>query len=129
LGPSQLAWALQQLAQHREPLSPDLAQHLLQPFVRRLKSGSSSEGAQPQAASMDWSCLTGREREVARLVAEGYTDREIAQQLSISEHTVKNHVKKCLAKTRSKNRAQLAALVAGLPTAMGAAKSVMHHRR
>ncbi len=36
--------------------------------------------------------LTGREERVVSLVAEGLTNREVAQQLSLSEHTVKNHL-------------------------------------
>ncbi|WP_243114497.1 LuxR C-terminal-related transcriptional regulator [Ethanoligenens harbinense] len=36
--------------------------------------------------------LTGRERDVANLLAGGYTNRRIAQMLYLSEGTVKNHV-------------------------------------
>ncbi len=41
--------------------------------------------------------LTPREREVADLVAEGLTDREIACHLGISERTVNTHVSRILA--------------------------------
>ncbi len=36
--------------------------------------------------------LSNREEEIARLVAEAFTNREIAEQLKISERTVKNHM-------------------------------------
>jgi DNA-binding NarL/FixJ family response regulator len=36
--------------------------------------------------------LTRREEEVVRLVAEGFSNREIAEQLNLSEHTVKNYL-------------------------------------
>src|SRR5205823_1488952 len=42
--------------------------------------------------------LTGREAEVARLVARGWTNREIAQELVISERTAENHVEHVLNK-------------------------------
>jgi len=42
-----------------------------------------------------------------RLVAKGYVNREIAEQLEISEHTVKNHLKNILQKLHVSNRVQL----------------------
>lgn len=39
--------------------------------------------------------LTKREEEVARLVAEGLTNREVAKRLGLSEHTVANYLFKC----------------------------------
>ena len=56
--------------------------------------------------------LTGREIEVLQLVAQGYTSREIGEQLFISENTVKNHVRNILDKLglHSRNEAVLYAL-------------------
>ena len=51
--------------------------------------------------------LTVREQEVAFLVARGLTNRQIAQELSISEHTVANHVRKILKKLGLRSRAQV----------------------
>jgi len=51
--------------------------------------------------------LTAREREVALLVARGLTNRRIALELSISEHTVANHVRKILKKLGLRSRAQV----------------------
>jgi len=48
--------------------------------------------------------LTPREMSVLRLIAAGKTDREIANELSLSVRTVGNHVKKILDKTDSPNR-------------------------
>ena len=51
--------------------------------------------------------LTAREQEVALLVARGLTNRRIALELSISEHTVANHVRKILKKLGLRSRAQV----------------------
>src|SRR5215207_540885 len=54
--------------------------------------------------------LTAREREVALLVRRKLTNRQIAKELSISEHTVANHVAKILKKLRLRSRAQISSL-------------------
>lgn len=53
--------------------------------------------------------VSHRERDVLRLLALGYTNLEISEKLSISEHTVKTHRKNVMTKTNSKNTAQLVA--------------------
>jgi DNA-binding NarL/FixJ family response regulator len=65
--------------------------------------------------------LTGRESEVVRLMAGGYSNREIAQALGTAEGTVKNHVSNILAKfgVRDRTRAVLKALETGLLRAPG----------
>ena len=53
--------------------------------------------------------VSHRERDVLRLLALGYSNAEISEKLSISEHTVKTHRKNVMTKTESKNTAQLVA--------------------
>ena len=55
--------------------------------------------------------LTRREREVALLVARGLTDRQIAEELSISANTANNHLASILRKLGIGSRAQIAAWV------------------
>ena len=55
--------------------------------------------------------LTRREREVAELVADGLTNRGIAQRLYLSERTAANHVQHILDKLGLANRSQIASLV------------------
>jgi DNA-binding NarL/FixJ family response regulator len=51
--------------------------------------------------------LTGREREVLRLIARGYTYKEIARELFISAKTVESHVSSVLRKLQLSTRHQL----------------------
>ncbi|HET6315694.1 MAG TPA: response regulator transcription factor, partial [Chloroflexota bacterium] len=53
--------------------------------------------------------LTGREQEVARLLARGLTNRQIAAELVISERTAANHVQRVMDKLGVHSRAQFAA--------------------
>lgn len=54
--------------------------------------------------------LTGRELEVLRLLAEGYSNQEMADRLSVSKRTVETHRQNLLAKTQTKNTAALVRL-------------------
>ena len=64
-----------------------------------MRSGSQTPG---HASHLDG--LTTRELEVLRLIGRGRSDREIATDLFISEHTAANHVRSILMKTQSANR-------------------------
>jgi DNA-binding CsgD family transcriptional regulator len=64
-----------------------------------------------------WSPLTAREFEVARLVAAGNTNRQIAAELFLSPKTVGSHVEHILTKLGVARRAEIAAWVAALPPA------------
>jgi DNA-binding NarL/FixJ family response regulator len=68
------------------------------------------------AATADAEPMTPREREVLRLLAAGYSNREIARALFIAEGTVKNHVSNILTKmaVRDRTRAVLKAAERGL---------------
>jgi DNA-binding CsgD family transcriptional regulator len=61
------------------------------------------------AAATEWG-LSGREQEVLQLVATGARNRAIAEELSISENTVKFHVARLLRKVGATTRSELAAL-------------------
>lgn len=55
--------------------------------------------------------LTEREQQVALLVAQGWTNAQIAVRLNISMQTAKNHLRATFAKTGARNRVQLTRLV------------------
>ncbi len=70
-------------------------------FVEQLASST----AESEPAPGD---LTPRELEVLRLIAQGLSNREIAQNLEISEKTVKTHVSNILGKLHLSDRTQAA---------------------
>ena len=86
-------------------LPPRLAARLLAEFARV----SSRPSASTPATGDDYA-LTAREQEVLDLIATGATDKEIAEKLSLSLHTVKSHVRSILSKTHAINRRQAAKL-------------------
>jgi DNA-binding CsgD family transcriptional regulator len=53
--------------------------------------------------------LSEREEEVARLVALGYTNKEVGRRLGVTEHTVKNHITHIVVKWRCLGRAAIGA--------------------
>jgi DNA-binding CsgD family transcriptional regulator len=75
--------------------------------------------------------ITKREREVIQLIAQGMTDREIANSLIISLRTAQNHVRHILDKTSMPNRAALVlyGLYHGLISLEDAYFSSLHQQR
>lgn len=92
--------AIEAIARGQPVLPQRLAHHLWTEFGRLLDS--ERELAPGQA-------LTDREWEVLRLVAAGYTNREVGERLSISTNTVKFHTRGILEKLHLRNRAQVIA--------------------
>jgi DNA-binding CsgD family transcriptional regulator len=81
-------------------------------FVERATALLPSE---PAATAREKSLLTGREREVARLVAHGRSNRDIADALSIGERTVETHVSHILGKLGFATRVEIAAWATASP--------------
>jgi DNA-binding CsgD family transcriptional regulator len=64
-------------------------------------------------AKTGWDSLTDSELRVVNLIAQGATNRDVATQLHLSLHTVKNHVRNAFAKLGINSRTQLAQLMRG----------------
>ena len=89
--------------------------NLIQPAAaERIARGLAGRPAIPAAELPE--PLTGRETEVLRLLAGGFSNREIGAALFVAEGTVKNHISSILAKlgVRDRTRAVLKALERGL---------------
>lgn len=88
---------------------------LAKPLATPLAAPLATAPAGPVARAGDaqsWAAeLTEREREVARAVAQGESNREIAGKLGITERTIKAHVGAVLSKLNIKSRLQLALIV------------------
>jgi NarL family two-component system response regulator LiaR len=98
VSPDDLVDAIRAVHHGETRLHPDIARKLMQQVSHMRTS--------PQEASINE--LTTREREVIRLVALGRNNREIAQELFISEKTVKSHISNLLGKLNLEHRTQLA---------------------
>ncbi|RKT86959.1 DNA-binding response regulator, NarL/FixJ family, contains REC and HTH domains [Saccharopolyspora antimicrobica] len=105
----QLARAVRTLADGGTLIAPSITDRLL----RAIQDGPAPVGAESPVAIQE---LTGRELEVLRLMAEGYSNREIAAALNLADGTVKNHVSTILLKLAARDRtnAVLRALHDGL---------------
>ena len=99
-----LATAITDVVENGAVVSPRIASKLFTVVQQMLRHRDLTASRKPT--------LTGREIEVLQLVAQGYTSREIGEQLFISENTVKNHVGNILDKLglHSRNEAVLFAL-------------------
>jgi len=96
-GPELIA-ALTRVADGDAVFSPRLAGFVLDAFANSPDTPSVDE---------DLDRLTQREREVLRLIARGYTYREVAAELFISVKTVETHVSAVLRKLQLSNRHEL----------------------
>ena len=95
-GPHELVQAIHQVYRGQPSLEPAIASKML------------FEMAHPAAASPTTDPLTGRELEVLRLVAQGLSNRKIAERLVIAELTVSTHVSNVLSKLHLASRTQAA---------------------
>ncbi|WP_031153786.1 response regulator [Streptomyces erythrochromogenes] len=93
--------------------------------TRRLIEAYHPGPASPRTIAPEWDTVTSRERDVLRLVATGATNTDVAQQLFISEATVKTHLNRAMAKLGLSSRAQVvvfayetALVTPGGPTAL-----------
>ncbi|MER0483627.1 response regulator transcription factor [Streptomyces sp. Edi2] len=107
----ELAAAVRTIATGGALLAPTVTKRLIEEFSKR--------GA-PRAPRRDRVAdLTERETEVLRLIAQGLSNAELAEQLVIAEQTVKTHVGRILVKLQLRDRTQAAvyAYEAGLVVA------------
>ena len=100
---AELVDAVKRVAAGDAVFSPRLAGFVLDAFANGPGAGQQRPSLDPELDQ-----LTGREREVLRLIARGYTYKEIARELFISIKTVETHVSSVLRKLQLSTRHQLA---------------------
>jgi DNA-binding NarL/FixJ family response regulator len=81
---SELLTALQSIEAGKSYLSPSICKHIVHGYL----DGS---GSGPASTTPAWNTLTPRECQVLKLVAEGYSNRKIADYLTVSHKTVEKH--------------------------------------
>lgn len=88
-------------------LQPEIATKVVKQFNRKKRKISLSDSNIKKTLS----CLTPREKEIALLVASGRTNKEISDELYITEGTVRNHITKIFDKLEIRDRTQLALFI------------------
>ncbi len=99
VGSNDLIRAIEATARGEAMLDPSLTQRVFSEVRRSIKK-------EEAVAFVD---LTGQEKQVLSLIADGKTNREIAGVLFLSEGTVRNYVSSILSKLNVSNRAEAAA--------------------
>ena len=104
---AKLTEAIRLVAAGRSMISPAVTERLLHGL---------QQAPLPPDDGYEDEALTGREAEIIRLMTGGYSNREIAGALYLSEGTVKNHVSNILSKlgVRDRTRAVLKAIEKGI---------------
>jgi DNA-binding NarL/FixJ family response regulator len=98
-GIAEISRAVHAAAHHQGLLDPVAQNALIEAAGAGVRAGSSSAATLPDD-------LTPREAEVLALVAQGLSNREIAETLVVSEATVKTHINHVFAKIGARDRAQ-----------------------
>ena len=100
--PEDIISAIRSVSEGNSVLSPSIA--------RLLVDNLAEEPAQPTVNSAilaDWEDLTERERDVVKLLCDGFSNREIAAELFLSEPTIKTHVAHIASKVGARDRLQI----------------------
>jgi DNA-binding NarL/FixJ family response regulator len=102
IDPERLINAIVDAAAGKSVLTPEITDRVM----RLLRGGSSVSPAGGLGA------LSPQERRVLELVAEGLTNKEVADRLSLSDNTVKNYLVSVFEKLQVKRRSQAVAMLA-----------------
>jgi DNA-binding NarL/FixJ family response regulator len=107
--PEELINAIQEVLNGGAPMTGEIARRVIESFNR------------PSAAPAEENNLSQRESEVIELLAQGYSDKEIAANLNIGFTTVRSHVSRIFEKLHVRSRVEAATKF------VNAGKSLTHH--
>lgn len=105
--PNEIAKAVKMVQRGGALIQPDVAKKVLDQFSQMAKDEKVSTN---HIETQVFTGLTNREKDIARLVGDGLNNAEIADQLFLSEGTIKNNLTKILDKLELRDRTQLAIL-------------------
>lgn len=97
---SELVMAIRNVLMGKRYLSPGISDKVIEGYL---------EGKETIKTSSAWDTLTRREREILKLIAEGYKNKEVADHLCISLKTVEKHRANLMKKLDLHNAAELTA--------------------
>lgn len=95
---SELVGALRAVSQGDAFLYPSIARKLLEEYLQKVQNGEESQS---------YDGLTEREQEVLKMIAEGRTNKEIADMLSLSIRTIQAHRANLMGKLHMHDRTEL----------------------
>jgi DNA-binding NarL/FixJ family response regulator len=95
---SELIMAMEHVMAGERYLSPGASEKVIEGYL---------EGKKASKSKTTWEALTSREREILKLIAEGYKNKEIAEDLCISTKTVETHRANLMKKLGLHNTAEL----------------------
>jgi len=105
-GSEELCQRVEDAVRGRFACTPEMAAGLMRGLFRL---------TEPEPGGFDIANLTPREEHVARLVARGLSNKEIARQLMLSESTVKHHVHSILNKSGMSRRVEVMRSIRAIP--------------
>ena len=79
---AELVMAVKKVLSGKQYISPEISEKVIEGYL---------EGKKTLKSQTSWETLTQREREILKLIAEGYKNKEIAEDLCISVKTVEKH--------------------------------------
>ncbi|KUN94540.1 response regulator [Streptomyces caeruleatus] len=104
--PEELLSGIRAVATGDAVVAPSLTRRLLDTYAHHLPAQSPAAGPNSSSPDPRLTPLTDREREILKVIGQGWTNTEIATRLHLAESTVKTHVGRILAKTGSRDRIQ-----------------------
>lgn len=96
----EVALAIRSLLRGGAPIDPFIASEIL----KQISVATLSPGGGQNKSDAEPDMLTHREKEILSLVAQGLSNREIAEQLCVSRHTVESHIKHIYRKLSASSR-------------------------